>query len=109
MEANEDVHSAALREIREETGLEVRELRLRGVINVPVSTDARSNIGIVVFVFAATAITRDVRPSEEGTLEWVARDRVTDLDLVERPARADQYLLRFPNLYQLAHFRASPR
>ena len=81
VEPGEDVHSAALREIREETGLEVRDLRLRGVINIPVDVD--DNTGIVVFVFTATATTREVQPSEEGTLEWIPRDRVLELELVE--------------------------
>jgi 8-oxo-dGTP diphosphatase len=81
IEADEDVYSAARREIEEETGLEVHHLRLRGTINIPV--DEASNTGILVFVFSATSTTRDVRHSEEGTLEWVPRDRVTDLDLVE--------------------------
>ncbi|MFQ6101038.1 MAG: NUDIX domain-containing protein [Anaerolineae bacterium] len=76
----EDVRTAALREIREETGLEVRDLRLRGVINIPVDA---YNRGVLLFVFTATATTRDVHPSEEGTPEWVARDRLAELDLVE--------------------------
>ncbi|MBN1976810.1 MAG: NUDIX domain-containing protein [Anaerolineae bacterium] len=80
VEPGEDVRSAALREIREETGLEVRDLRLRGVINVPV--DAETNTGILVFIFTAAAEARDVRPSEEGTLEWVPRGRLLELDLV---------------------------
>ncbi len=81
VEPNEDVRSAALREIQEETGLEVRALRLRGVINIPV--DTRSTMGIMVFVFTAIATTRNVRPSEEGTLEWVARDRLAELAVGE--------------------------
>jgi 8-oxo-dGTP diphosphatase len=81
VEPAEDVQSAALREIREETGLEVCDLQLRGVINIPVNTD--DNTGIVVFVFTATAITRDVQSSDEGTLEWIPRDRLLELELVK--------------------------
>ena len=81
VEPSENVRSAALREIREETGLEVHDLQLRGVINIPV--DAEDNTGILVFCFTAVADTRDVRPSEEGTLEWVPRERLLGLDLVE--------------------------
>jgi 8-oxo-dGTP diphosphatase len=81
VEPGEDVHSAALREIQEETGLEVHDLQLHGVINIPV--DADTNTGILVFVFTATAITREVQSSEEGTLEWIPRDRLLGLELVE--------------------------
>jgi 8-oxo-dGTP diphosphatase len=81
IEAGEDVYSAARREIEEETGLAVHDLCLRGTINIPV--DEASNTGILVFVFSATSATRDARPSKEGALEWVPRNRVTDFDLVE--------------------------
>ena len=81
IEPDEDVYCAARREIKEETGLDAHDLRLRGTINIPV--DRETNTGILVFVFSGTADTRDVLPSEEGTLEWVARDQVTELDLVE--------------------------
>jgi 8-oxo-dGTP diphosphatase len=81
VEPDEDVHSAALREIREETGLTVSDLWLRGVINIP--ADAASNTGILVFCFTATAATREVQSSREGILEWIPRDRLLELDLVE--------------------------
>jgi 8-oxo-dGTP diphosphatase len=82
VEPNEDVRSAALREIREETGLtQIEDLRLRGTINIPV--DSESNQGILVFVFTAESPTRDVRPSNEGTPEWIAPDQMEQLDLVE--------------------------
>ena len=76
----EDVRTAARREIREETGLTVRDLRLRGVINIPVDPEGT---GILLFVFTAAAEGRDVRPSEEGTPEWVPVDAVEGLDVVE--------------------------
>ena len=57
----------------------MREVRLRGVINIPV----KDRQGIMVFVFTARAESRQVTPSEEGTLQWVSRDRLLSLDLVE--------------------------
>ena len=77
---DEDVRTAALREIREETGLAVRDLRLRGVINVPTDADER---GVLLFVFTARARERDVRASEEGEPEWIPRSEVYALNLVE--------------------------
>jgi 8-oxo-dGTP diphosphatase len=76
----EDVFTAAQREIREETGLRVHDLRLRGVINIPV--DAQDS-GVLLFVFTAGAATRDVCASEEGSPEWIPIDEIDRLDLVE--------------------------
>jgi 8-oxo-dGTP diphosphatase len=81
VEPDEDVYSAALREIEEEAGLAVRDLRLRGVINIPVN--AQNKTGILVLVFTAAADARATRQSAEGTLKWVSRDRLAALDLVE--------------------------
>jgi 8-oxo-dGTP diphosphatase len=79
IERGEDVLSSARREIAEETGLDVRDLRLRAVYNI----DSRANTGIGLFVFTAWSSRRDVIANEEGTLHWVRRDAVLTLDLVE--------------------------
>ncbi len=109
VEPDEDVRAAARREIREETGLEVRDLRLRGVINIPV--DAQSNTGILIFVFAAAATTRKVHPSDEGALEWVDLDQLPKLDLVEDlPTLIPQVLAMEPNDPPFfAHYRYDER
>jgi 8-oxo-dGTP diphosphatase len=78
--ADEDVRTAARREIREETGLAVQDLWLRGVINVPTELE---QTGVVLFVFTARAASREIRASAEGQPEWIPRDKVGDLDLVE--------------------------
>ncbi len=79
VEAGEDIYTGAVREIEEETGLEVSGARLCGIVNI----DAGEEMGIILFVFTAQAQERAVRPSSEGTLEWVRRDQITSLDLVE--------------------------
>src|SRR5512134_2797483 len=73
IERDEDVYSAAQREVREETGLEVDDLRLVGLINI----DGDQPTGILLFVFTAQS------RSGEGTLEWIERDRLAQIDLVE--------------------------
>lgn len=80
VEPREDVFTAALREIREETGVRVDHLQLRGVINIP---SAVEGIGVMLFVFTASASSREAQPSREGAVEWIAIDEVQQLDLVE--------------------------
>jgi 8-oxo-dGTP diphosphatase len=80
VETGEDILSGARREIYEETGLTVDHLLLRGVINIQTSAP---QIGILLFVFTASARTREVRPSPEGRLEWVPKTRVGELPVVE--------------------------
>ncbi len=80
IERHEDPQTSAIREMHEETGLVVTDVRFRGVIHVDAGAD-RS--GIMVFVFSAEATSRDFTNSDEGTLEWVPRDQVQHLPLVE--------------------------
>ncbi|MCS7221114.1 MAG: NUDIX domain-containing protein [Anaerolineae bacterium] len=80
VERNEDIFTAALREMTEETGLAVDDVRLRAVIHIDVDDP---QVGILLFVFTARACGRNFRPSSEGTLEWVPQARLLDYELVE--------------------------
>ncbi len=80
VERDEDVFSSAVREIAEETGLTVGDVRLRAVLNIDAGDP---QTGILLFVFTAWARDRATRASPEGTLEWVPRDRVLEYELVE--------------------------
>jgi 8-oxo-dGTP diphosphatase len=79
IERDEDPFTGAIREMQEETGLDVTNVRFRGTIHV----DTAQANGIMVFVFSAEATSRTFTDSDEGTLEWVPRDQVYDLPLVE--------------------------
>ncbi len=79
LERDEDPLSGALREIREETGLAVTDVRLRGIYNV----DAGAEMGILLFVFTAQAASRAFVECDEGTLHWVPLHSAQDLPLVE--------------------------
>ncbi len=79
LEPGESPAAAARREIREESALEVEDLRLRGVVTI----QAGEPVGIGLYVYTAWATSRDTRASNEGQLEWVAGDAVTTCDLVE--------------------------
>ncbi len=80
VERDEDVFTSAEREVREESGLSVDALRLRGIHHI----DAGAESGILVFVFTATARTDTVSvQSDEGVLEWVDLESFAALDLVD--------------------------
>jgi 8-oxo-dGTP diphosphatase len=79
VERGEDILTSVAREVREETGLAVKNIALRGVINV----DADDEVGIVVFVFSAQYVGGELSASEEGAPAWVRRDRLAALDLVD--------------------------
>src|SRR5512143_321177 len=79
IELDEDIYTAALREVREETALDVEDLRLVGLINI----DGDQPTGIMLFVFTAESRSGDPITTEEGTPEWIARDQLAQIDLVE--------------------------
>jgi 8-oxo-dGTP diphosphatase len=79
VERGEGVLAAAEREILEEAGLRVRDLRLRGVVTIHTGEAA----GIGLYVCTAQAPSRETRASPEGALEWVPIARLNEYDLVE--------------------------
>jgi 8-oxo-dGTP diphosphatase len=80
IEAGEDVHTAALREIDEETGLAVHDLRLAGIVHADAGDPA---VGILFFVFTAQAASNEIGFSPDGTLEWWPLDRLPISEMVE--------------------------
>jgi 8-oxo-dGTP diphosphatase len=79
IERGEDPFTGAIREMQEETGLDITNVRFCGTIHV----DTGESNGIMVFVFSAEATSREFTDTDEGTLEWIPRDEVYDLPLVE--------------------------
>lgn len=71
VEPGEDIYTAAAREAEEETGLQVRDLRLRGVIHADAGDP---QVGILFFVFTAVSDRRETAPCADGTLEWWPAD-----------------------------------
>jgi 8-oxo-dGTP diphosphatase len=79
VERDEDPVASVRREVREESGLSIRDVRLRAINHI----DAGSPSGIMLFVFTAYSDRRDVTASHEGTLHWIPQDQLLSLDLVE--------------------------
>jgi 8-oxo-dGTP diphosphatase len=84
VEAHEDVYSAALREVREEAGLELAQLALRGVINIDTGSDEQGpRPGVMMLVFVGEAPAREVVPSIEGELDWLPLHALKEYLLVD--------------------------
>jgi 8-oxo-dGTP diphosphatase len=79
IERDEDPLTSAKREIEEETGLVVYDIRLCAVYNI----DAREQTGIILLVFTANTQSRDVVANSEGTLHWIPQKEIMNLDLVD--------------------------
>jgi len=77
VERGEDLFNATLREVREEAGLEVHDVRLVAVVHAD-GGDPR--LGVLFFVFTAQSGAREVSASPEGTLEW---HKVDELPVTE--------------------------
>ncbi len=72
IEKGEDVRSAAIRELHEETGIQVSDLWLSGTVHV----DVEDRIGILLFVFKCIYNGGTLQASAEGELMWIKLSQI---------------------------------
>jgi 8-oxo-dGTP diphosphatase len=75
----EDIHASCLREVQEETGLVVTDLKCNGVMKTLL--DGKDSSWIL-FVYTADHFTGEQISCDEGELVWVPYDQVFSLPLV---------------------------
>ncbi len=78
VEPGESFDDAAIREMQEETDLDIKNPRLAGVKQFPIE-----NGRYIVLLFKATEYSGTVVSSDEGQMEWVESDRLSEINTVE--------------------------
>ncbi len=80
LEAGESPEECVIREVREESGLEIRNPQLRGVLTFPAFSKGED---WYVFLYTATRFSGSLIESDEGRLEWIADEELPELPLWE--------------------------
>ena len=78
IEANESIVDAVIREMKEETGLTIRNPKLCGVKQFPIEGGR-----YIVFLFQTDEFTGEVISSEEGRMIWVHKSELLSKNIVE--------------------------
>lgn len=75
IEANEDIITSAIKEVREEAGITLEQPKIKGVLNV--SNFARNNC--MVFLVTGTTSDAIAKQTLEGQPEWVDRSNLENI------------------------------
>jgi len=78
LESGESPEECAIREMREEAGLTVRNPELKGILTFPEFANGRD---WYVFVFVIRDFEGGLIDSPEGNLEWIPDEKLLDLNL----------------------------
>ncbi len=78
VETGESFVDAVIREMKEETGLEIIKPRLVGIKQFPIT-----NGRYIVLLFKATEFNGTLTSSDEGEMEWIDIENLTKINAVE--------------------------
>lgn len=78
VEQGESIVDAVIREMKEETGLTIRNPRLCGVKHFPIDGGR-----YIVFLFEATQYEGELSSSDEGKMHWIKIEELDQVNLVK--------------------------
>jgi len=90
LEPYETPRAAAIREVKEETGISIEEIRLRGILTETSPTD----YNWIVYIYTADIAATPPVECVEGTLEWVAPERLDTIPIPTTDGFIYDYLSR---------------
>ena len=96
VENGESFVDAVIREMKEETGLDIYEPKLVGVKQFPIEGGR-----YIVMLYKATKFSGEVVSSDEGRMEWVEYSRLSEINTVDD----FEELLEVMNSDKLSEFR----
>ena len=79
-EASETPEECVIREVKEESGLNIFNPKLHGFISFPAFDQVQDWF---VFIFTASDFTGEIIDSEEGILQWIDDEKLDSLNLWE--------------------------
>ena len=83
VEIGESFVDAVKREMKEETGLTIHDPMLVGIKQFPMKNGNYAEGRYIVLLFKVTQFSGDVVSSEEGQMEWVNYNQISEIDTVE--------------------------
>ena len=90
LEPFETPRAAAIREVEEEAGISIEEIRLRGILTESSPTE----YNWIVYIYTADITAIPPVECAEGTLEWVAQERLDTVPIPTTDGFVYDYLSR---------------
>ncbi len=92
---NESPEECVIREVKEETSLQIKNPKLKGIITFPNNRDSGETW--YVFVYIVTKFEGNIIESGEGKLEWIPISKLKKLNIQD----ADKHFLQWLNKKQI--------
>ena len=81
VELGEAVEEAAIREVKEESGIAVHSVDLKGIIYIRNQNTGKYDV--IMFIFTSNDFTGEPIPGREGSFEWMSIDELEKINLYE--------------------------